>query len=103
MQFVYEVCAKILLNGRHAAADAHVFIFRSLLRSLQGGMDSVSHEVKCCPAFHLNGLPRMMCQHERRHMIRRVPPPPPLPYHGLPHAAPPSPNCAIAAYSHAVL
>ena len=56
-----------------------VLVLRSIFRSLQGGMDAVRHEVKCCPAFHLDALSRMMSQHERRHVIRRFLAPPPFP------------------------
>jgi hypothetical protein len=35
MRFVYQLCAKILLNGCDTAADANVLILRSILRPPQ--------------------------------------------------------------------
>jgi hypothetical protein len=39
MEFVNHPCAKVLLNRGDTAANAHVLILPSILRSLQRGMD----------------------------------------------------------------
>src|SRR5688500_18918205 len=43
-------------------------------------MDSVSDEIECRSAFHLDRLARMMRQYECRHMVRRLIAPPSFPF-----------------------
>ncbi len=54
MQFIYEARAKVLLNRGDTATNAHVLSVRCIFRPLQGGIDAVRHEVKCCAALHLD-------------------------------------------------
>src|SRR4051794_41581911 len=86
MQFVDQPYPEILLNGRNTAANSYILVLRSLVREFQRGVDSISDEVKRCPALHLKRLAWMVRQYKGWHMIRRfltppsfsriVPPPP---------------------------
>ena len=79
VQLVDETGAKVLPDCGGTPADANVFFPGRTLRPLKSGLDSIGDEMKCGPAFHFDLVARMMCQYERRDMIRRFVAPPPFP------------------------
>src|SRR5436305_9633178 len=70
---------KILPDGRHASADAHVLSCSRFPSALQCRVSTVGNEVKRSPALHGERLPRMMRQHKHGNVIRRFVAPPSLP------------------------
>jgi hypothetical protein len=81
------------------AADAHVAAARRRARLLQRGVDAFRDEVEFGAAFHLQGWPGVVGEHEHGHVVRRLVAPPALPAlvgpgaaHRAEHVAPHDPG-----------
>src|SRR4051812_29736077 len=102
MKLVDQPRLEILPNRGDASAQTHVLAAGCLLRLLERGLDAVGDEVEHGAALHLEGLARVMRQHEHRHVVRRLFAPPPLPVfvrprsaHGAEHVAPEDPGADV--------
>src|SRR5690606_10345549 len=71
--------AQVLPYRRHAAADAHVTSTGCIPRARERDLGTFRDEVKGRAALHLQGRPRIVCEHEHRHVIGRVLAPPAAP------------------------
>ena len=79
MQVVDQSGAQVLAHGRGAAAEADVLRAGSGARLLERRLDAVGHEVERGAALHLDGLVRVVGEHEHRVVVRRFGPPPAAP------------------------
>ncbi len=100
MQLVDQTLAQVLPDRRGAAADPHVLAAGRLARTLERFMNAARHEVERRAALHRERRARVVRQHERVAVIRRLVAPPPSPAlvgplaaHGAEHVAPENP-CA---------
>jgi len=75
----FRALAQVLADRRRSAADAHVAPAGSLLRLLERRVNAVGDEVEGRVRFHRQRRPRMVRQHENRHVIRRFLAPPAAP------------------------
>src|SRR6185437_11473785 len=87
MHLVDQARFQILPDGRDTTADANIFATCGLARAVQSLLNAAGNEVKGRAAEHLQRLPRMMCEHEHRHVIGRRVTPPALPALVAPTAA----------------
>src|SRR5678816_2661584 len=60
---------EILLHGGHAATDAHVLLACCLPGSFQRRFDPIGYEVERGAALHLEGLARMVREHEGGNVV----------------------------------
>src|SRR5437667_9534922 len=79
MQLVDQAGAQILPDGGYAAAEADVAAVRCSARLLQGGVNAFGDKAKLRTSRHPERRPRVMREHEDRHVIRRLLAPPALP------------------------
>ena len=79
VQLVDEGSAQILPNCGYASTQPDVATGRSIPRLLQRSVNTVGDEPKHRAAFHREGRPRVMRQHEDGRVIRRLVTPPALP------------------------
>ena len=79
MHFVDEAGLKILPDRRDAAADLHVLVAGRRPGLFERGLDPVGDEVKDRAALHLDGVARIVGEHEGRGVIRGIVAPPALP------------------------
>src|SRR5262245_31314889 len=87
VQLVDQPRLKILPDGEHAAAEAHVAASCGRAGPLERGLDAIGHEDELRPARHLERRARMVRQDEDRRVIRRLVSPPALPALVRPRAA----------------
>src|SRR6476661_8237132 len=94
VQLVDQARLHVLANRRGAAADPDVLSVRRFLRLRERRMDAIRDEAELRAALHHHRLSRVVRQHERRHVIRRLVAPPALPAlvrpwaaHGAEHVA----------------
>src|SRR3954452_23135497 len=80
----------------------YILVLRSLFREFQRGVDSISDEVKRCPALHLKRLTWMVRQYKGWHMVWRFLTPPsfprivrPRPAHRAKHVASKNPRADV--------
>ena len=79
MHLVDQPLLQILPNCRNATAQAYVPTVRGCLRTLQRFVDATRDEVKSRSPCHRQGLARMVCQYEHRHVVGRLFSPPATP------------------------
>src|SRR5258706_6377826 len=87
MHLVHETRAQILSDRGDSAAQPDVAIARIRSSLLQRCVNSLGDEVEHRTAFHHDRRARMVREHERGHMIRRLLAPPALPALVGPRAA----------------
>ncbi len=79
VQLVHLPRAQVLPDGRRAAADTNVGAAGGLARAPERLLDPAGDEVERRPALHLQRRPRVVREHEHRHVVGRVLAPPAAP------------------------
>src|SRR3954464_10770090 len=72
VRFVDQARLEKLAHGGHTAADAHALAAGRALRLLERRVDAVGDEMERRAAAHLEGLARVVREHEDRHVVRRA-------------------------------
>src|SRR5262249_26041013 len=79
LHLIDETCTEVLPNRCHTTAESDIPAVSRGSSLPQGSMDAFGYEVEGCSPLHDQLRPRVMRQHEYRHVVRGIFSPPPLP------------------------
>src|ERR687892_207537 len=92
LELIDQPRGEVLLDDVGASADHHILAGRGPLGLIERGLDPLGHEDEGGASLHLQGLPRMVGEHEDRGVEGRVVAPPAVPGRVVAPRAGPAPE-----------